>query len=137
MPVPSCKLRLALADGWPRQVLLFLVAYLVYGASRWDMTGDEASNHAYLAAQVGVVPAALMSLYRRDRLSYRRLRDTVLATWLLALPVFWLLPVARPRLAELGIADTSPAWAPVATALAAYNASRTSENKTAVENARQ
>jgi PAP2 superfamily len=142
MPVPSSKLRLALADGWPRQVLLFLVAYLVYGASRWVMTGDEASaleharsiveleeafgvaveasvqralegtaglwllNHAYLAAQVGVVPAALIWLDRRDRLSYRRLRDTVLATWLLALPVFWLFPVAPPRLAELGIADT-------------------------------
>jgi hypothetical protein len=45
-------------------------------------------------------------LYRRDRLSYRRLRDTMLATWLLALPVFWLFPVAPPRLAELGIADT-------------------------------
>jgi hypothetical protein len=63
-------------------------------------------NHAYLAAQVGVVPAAMIWLYRRDRLSYRRLRDTVLATWLLALPVFWLFPVAPPRLAELGIADT-------------------------------
>ena len=98
MPVPSSKLRLGLADGWPRQVLLFLVAYLVYGASRWVMTGDEASalgrtldrrtqdasgvavkasvkqalegtagcrllNHAYLAAQVGVVPAALIWLY--------------------------------------------------------------------------
>jgi len=93
MPVPSSKLRLALADGWPRRVLLFLVASLAYGASRWVMTGDEASalehagsivgleeasnvaveasvqralegtaglwllNHAYLAAQVAVVPA--------------------------------------------------------------------------------
>jgi len=30
----------------------------------------------------------------------------VLATWLLALPVSWLFPVAPPRLAGLGIADT-------------------------------
>jgi hypothetical protein len=130
MPVPSSRLRFALADGWLRQVLLFLAAYLLYGASRWVLTGDEATalehahwiveleatlgiaveasvqraldgtallwllNHAYVAAQLVVVPAALIWLYRRDKPAYRRLRDTVLATWLLALPVFWLLPVA-------------------------------------------
>lgn len=121
MPVPSSKLRLALADGWLRQALLFLAAYLLYGASRWVVTGDEATaleharwiveleeslgvaveaslqralehtallwllNHVYVAAQLVVVPAALFWLYRRDQLAYRRLRDTVLATWLLAL----------------------------------------------------
>jgi hypothetical protein len=70
-------------------------------------------NHAYLAARVGVVPAALIWLYRRDRLSYRRLRDTVLATWLLALPVFWLFPVARPGWPSSGSPTRSPsglAW---------------------------
>ena len=36
MPVPLIQTAFALADGWPRQVLLFLVAYLVYGASRWS-----------------------------------------------------------------------------------------------------
>jgi PAP2 superfamily len=142
MPVPSSKLRFALADGWLRQVLLFVAAYLIYGASRWVLTGDEATalehahwiveleatlgvaveasvqqalegtallwllDHAYLAAQLVVMPAALIWLYRRDKPAYRGLRDTVLATWLLALPVFWLLPVAPPRLAGLGIADT-------------------------------
>jgi hypothetical protein len=129
MPVPSSKLRLALADGRPRQVLLFLAAYLVYGASRWVMTGDEASalehahsiveleeasgvavkasvqqalegtaglwllNNAYLAAQVGVVPAALIWFYRR--LSYRRLRDTV-AGHLAARPAGVLAAPGRP-----------------------------------------
>jgi PAP2 superfamily len=63
-------------------------------------------NHAYLAAQVVVVPAALIWLYRRDRDRYRLLRDTVLITWVLALPVFGLFPVAPPRLADLGIVDT-------------------------------
>jgi hypothetical protein len=63
-------------------------------------------NHAYLAAQVVVVPAVLIWLYRRDRERYRLLRDTVLITWLLALPVFGLFPVAPPRLADLGIVDT-------------------------------
>ena len=63
-------------------------------------------NHAYLAAQAVVVPAALIWLYRRDRERYRLLRDTVLITWLIALPVFGLFPVAPPRLADLGIVDT-------------------------------
>jgi PAP2 superfamily len=144
MPIhlPTWQLRCAVPDGWVRQVLLFLTAYLLYGASRWILTGDVASaleharwiveleqtlgvaveasvqraldgtaalwllNHAYVAAQVGVVPAALIWLYRRDGVAYRGLRDTVLATWLLTLPVFWLFPVAPPRLADLGIADT-------------------------------
>jgi hypothetical protein len=142
MHVPTSTLRATVADGWLRQVLLFVAAYLLYGASRWVVTGDEAGsleharwiveleaalglaveasvqraldgtivlwllNHAYVLAQVAVVPAALTGLYRRDGVAYRRLRDTVLATWLLALPVFWLFPVAPPRLADLGIADT-------------------------------
>jgi PAP2 superfamily len=63
-------------------------------------------NHAYLAAQVVVVPGALIWLYRQDRDRYRLLRDTVLITWLLALPVLGLFPVAPPRLADLGIVDT-------------------------------
>ena len=63
-------------------------------------------NEAYLAAQILVVPAALVWLYRRHRPAYRRLRDTVLAAWLLSLPVVWLFPVAPPRLAEPGVIDT-------------------------------
>jgi PAP2 superfamily len=63
-------------------------------------------NQAYLAAQVVVVPAALVWLYRRHRPAYRRLRDTVLAAWVLSLPVVWLFPVAPPRLAEPGVVDT-------------------------------
>jgi PAP2 superfamily len=63
-------------------------------------------NHAYLAAQLVVVPGALIWLYWHDRERYRLLRDTVLITWLLALPVFGLFPVAPPRLADLGIVDT-------------------------------
>jgi PAP2 superfamily len=129
-------------DGRVGQVLLFALTYVLYGASRWLVTGDEATalehaswiveleqslgiaveasvqraldgtillwllNHAYLAAQVVVTPAALVWLYMRDRRSYRGLRDTLIATWLLALPVFWLFPVAPPRLTDLGIADT-------------------------------
>jgi membrane-associated phospholipid phosphatase len=63
-------------------------------------------SNLYLAAQLAVVPAALIWLYRRSRGIYRELRNTVIATWLIAVPVFALYPVAPPRLADVGIADT-------------------------------
>jgi hypothetical protein len=63
-------------------------------------------SNVYLAAQLVVPPAAFVWLYRRSPTTYRRLRDTVLATWLIAIPVYALFPVAPPRLAEPGIVDT-------------------------------
>jgi hypothetical protein len=63
-------------------------------------------NHAYLAAQLLVVPGALVFLYRRSRALYERLRNTILATWLLSIPVYAAFPVAPPRLADIGMVDT-------------------------------
>jgi hypothetical protein len=63
-------------------------------------------NHLYLAAQLIVVPGALIWLYHRSRPAYERLRNTVLATWLLSLPVYAAFPVAPPRLADVGLVDT-------------------------------
>jgi hypothetical protein len=63
-------------------------------------------NHLYLAAQLIVVPGALIWLYRRSRSHYELLRNTVLATWLVALPIYALFPVAPPRLADIGLVDT-------------------------------
>jgi hypothetical protein len=63
-------------------------------------------NHLYLAAQLIVVPGALIYLYRRSRSHYELLRNTVLATWLIALPIYALFPVAPPRLADIGLVDT-------------------------------
>jgi hypothetical protein len=63
-------------------------------------------NHLYLAAQLVVVPGALVVLYRRSRTHYELLRNTVLATWLISLPVYALFPVAPPRLADIGLVDT-------------------------------
>jgi hypothetical protein len=63
-------------------------------------------NHLYLAAQLIVVPGALIWLYRRSRPLYERLRNTILATWLVALPIYALFPVAPPRLADVGLVDT-------------------------------
>ncbi len=63
-------------------------------------------NHLYLAAQLIVVPGALVFLYRRSRPLYVRLRNTILATWLISVPVYALFPVAPPRLAGIGLVDT-------------------------------
>jgi membrane-associated phospholipid phosphatase len=63
-------------------------------------------SHLYLAAQLVVVPGALVWLYRRSPPVYRQLRNTVVATWLIAVPVFALFPVAPPRLADVGLVDT-------------------------------
>jgi membrane-associated phospholipid phosphatase len=63
-------------------------------------------NHLYLVAQFAVVPGALIWLYARCRPVYRQLRNTLFATWLIAVPIYALFPVAPPRLAGVGIVDT-------------------------------
>ena len=63
-------------------------------------------NQLYLAAQLVVVPGTLIWLYRRNHEIYVRLRNTVLATWLIAMPIYALFPVAPPRLADVGLIDT-------------------------------
>jgi hypothetical protein len=70
-------------------------------------------SNLYLAAQLVVVPGVLVWLYRRSPQLYRQLRNTVVATWMIAVPIFALFPVAPPRLAGLGIADTVSAQATV------------------------
>ena len=59
----------------------------------------------YLAAQTVVLAAGVVFVYRANRRVYRVLRTTLLATWVLALPVYALFPTAPPRLAGLGFAD--------------------------------
>lgn len=63
-------------------------------------------NHLYLAAQLAVIPATLVFLYRRAPRVYATLRNTILATWLISIPVYGLFPVAPPRLSDMGIVDT-------------------------------
>jgi hypothetical protein len=63
-------------------------------------------NHLYLIAQLGVLPGALIFLYHRAPALYATLRNTILATWLLSVPVYGLFPVAPPRLADIGLVDT-------------------------------
>ena len=71
-------------------------------------------SNVYLAAQLVVPPAAFIWLYRHSPEVYRGLRNTVLATWLIAIPIYALFPVAPPRLAEAGIVDTVTQQAGVA-----------------------
>jgi membrane-associated phospholipid phosphatase len=61
-----------------------------------------------------VLPGVLVWLYRRSPPVYRRLRNTVIGTWLLALPTFAVFPVAPPRLAGIGVKDTVSHQAAVA-----------------------
>jgi hypothetical protein len=63
-------------------------------------------NRLYLLAQLGVIPAVLIFLYNRSYAIYATLRNTILATWAISVPVYGLFPVAPPRLADIGIADT-------------------------------
>jgi membrane-associated phospholipid phosphatase len=63
-------------------------------------------NNLYLAAQLVVVPGTLIWVYRRNHEVYVKLRNTVLATWLIAMPIYALFPVAPPRLAHIGMLDT-------------------------------
>ena len=63
-------------------------------------------NHLYLAAQLVVLPGSLIFLYRRSRPLYLKLRNTILATWVLSIPVYAAFPVAPPRLADSGLIDT-------------------------------
>jgi hypothetical protein len=70
-------------------------------------------SNLYLAAQLVVLPGSLLWLYRRAPAVYRRLRDTVLATWMLSVPIYALFPVSPPRLADGGMSDTVSAQAAV------------------------
>ncbi len=71
-------------------------------------------NHLYLAAQLVVLPGALVFLYRRSRPMYERLRNTILGTWVLSIPIYAAFPVAPPRLADSGLIDTITAQTGVA-----------------------
>ena len=70
-------------------------------------------NYVYLVAQNLILPASLVFLYRVNRATYRTLRNTLLATWLLSIPVYAIFPAAPPRLAGLGIADTVSSGSPL------------------------
>lgn len=75
-----------------------------FGAAEWVL------GNVYLAAQMAVLPAVLILVYRRSWSVYRRLRSTVIATWMLSVPAFALFPAAPPRLADS--ASTSPTRSP-------------------------
>lgn len=72
------------------------------------------SSNLYLAAQIVILPAAIVWLYRRSPPIYRKVRTTIIATWMLSVPIVAAFPVAPPRLANLGFTDTVSDQAAVA-----------------------
>jgi membrane-associated phospholipid phosphatase len=127
-PRPTSALRVPFSPRARAQVGLFLLAYLVYSAARWVTIGDlgvatvNAGWILELERDLGVATEASVQqalngtwalwvlnhvfLYRRSRPVYERLRNTILATWLISIPVYAAFPVAPPRLADIGLVDT-------------------------------
>jgi hypothetical protein len=62
-------------------------------------------SNVYLAAQLVVPVIALLLTYRHARPIYIALRNTIIAIWLIAIPVFAAFPVAPPRMAGDGIGE--------------------------------
>jgi membrane-associated phospholipid phosphatase len=63
--------------------------------------------NVYLAAQLIVPVIVLVYTYLRARPIYISLRNTIIAIWLIAIPVFALFPVAPPRLAGIGLGEAA------------------------------
>jgi membrane-associated phospholipid phosphatase len=95
-PSPAHALRMPRLSRGGVQVGIFLLAYLVYSMARYVTVGSLPDAEA----------GALWLLYKKSRPAYERLRNTVLATWLISIPVYALFPVAPPRLAGIGMVDT-------------------------------
>jgi PAP2 superfamily len=73
-----------------------------------------ALSWVYLAAQPIVIPLVVVWVYRRSAAVYRVLRNTLIAGWMVALPVYALFPTAPPRLAGLGMDDSVSAESGIA-----------------------
>ena len=71
--------------------------------ARWRLDGP--AQLRLPAAQIVVLPVVLVAMYRWAPGIYPRLRNTVIATWMLSLPIYALFPVAPPRLAGVGMID--------------------------------
>jgi membrane-associated phospholipid phosphatase len=64
-------------------------------------------SNVYLAAQLVVPVIVLVYTYVRARPIYVSLRNTIIAIWLIAIPVFALFPVAPPRMAGIGLGEAA------------------------------
>ena len=64
-------------------------------------------SNVYLAAQLVVPVIVLVFTYLRARPIYISLRNTIIAIWLIAIPVFALFPVAPPRMAGIGLGEAA------------------------------
>jgi PAP2 superfamily len=60
----------------------------------------------YFAGHFAVTAVFLVWLYRRSLPAYRRFRNALLATTVLAFVIQWRFPTAPPRVADVGLVDT-------------------------------
>ncbi|MGB5758834.1 MAG: phosphatase PAP2 family protein [Acidimicrobiales bacterium] len=65
-----------------------------------------AANWYYIFGHWPVILASFIWLYTRHRNAYRQLRNAMFISGLIGLAIFWLYPVAPPRLAGIGMVDT-------------------------------
>jgi len=92
-------------EALERYLGISVEARLQSAASRWDLVIDVA-NWIYIWGHWPVIAATLVWLVARHRDRYRRLRDAMVISGLLAMAVFVNYPVAPPRLATDGLVDT-------------------------------
>jgi hypothetical protein len=60
----------------------------------------------YFVGHFAITAIVLVWLYHRSRPAYRRFRNALIATTVLAFAVQWWFPTAPPRVADIGIVDT-------------------------------
>jgi hypothetical protein len=64
------------------------------------------ANWVYIFGHWPVILASFVWLYTRHRNVYRQLRNAMFVSGAIGLVIFWLYPVAPPRLTDLGLVDT-------------------------------
>lgn len=86
------------------------------GPAASAVRAGELDPQQRLCARAACRPSdcAGLYLYRRSRPIYSQLRSTIIATWVISIPVFALFPVAPPRVAEPGVFDSVSRDSPVA-----------------------
>ncbi len=65
-----------------------------------------AANWYYIFGHWPVILASFIWLYTSHRNVYRHLRNAMFISGMIGLVIFWLYPVAPPRLADIGMVDT-------------------------------
>ena len=90
---------------WERDAHLAWEAPLQHAFLGWPLA-LRVLDVFYFVGHFAITAVFLVWLYRRSRRAYRRFRDALIATTVLAFVVQWAFPTAPPRIADAGIVDT-------------------------------